>query len=549
MPKKIIIIGAGLGGLSTAIYARRKGFEVVVIEQQSRAGGKAGQLKMQTKKGQFCFDTGPSLLTMPEVFQDLGLDLKQDLELVKLPESTRYFFPDSACKHPSMDINSKRFIAYTQPDKFRAEFARLFQDSFQSWQKFKDKVEFIWDKGAKVFLYHQLDWSLLKTKIFWQNLIFLLFISSFVTLNQLSKKYFQDPRLIQIINRLGTYNGSNPYQMPGTFACISQPEFFRDLYLPKNGIYQIPDKIYHKAKQMGVKFVFNQSLEKVEFKGSIAPAPLKGGELTPDILEGENTFLASFRKGNTPLLLPRGKSSLGVISSIQTKDKVSQEVFEYRDFDDLVLNFDPLTFYDKFLDEKQKKPYQKLYKQAKSSSGVVFYWAIEAEFETLGLHNILFSSDYQLEFEQIFKQQIVPSDPTIYINISSKVLKNQAPAGCENWFVMVNVPSRLDLDWQQEVAKLKQKVLEKIRQELGLDIAKLILKEEVLTPKTLYQKTGSHQGSLYGFNSNSIFSLLKRPSLKDPKIPNLYFCGGTVHPGGGMPLAVLSGKGLVNCEL
>jgi phytoene desaturase len=527
--KKIIIVGAGLGGLSASIYAIKKGFDVTVIEQQEKPGGKANLLEIKTKKGVFKFDTGPSLLTMPEVFQDLGLDLQKDLSLVSLNESARYFFSQSTSsknvikkqinngkntKNEIKTINfehstkqrtqennlQKPFIAYTNQAKFEQEFKTFFKEDFKNWQRFKAKVKLIWDKGAKIFLYHKLDLKLLEKKIFWQNLIFLPFISVFISLDKLAKKYFKDQRIVKIINRLGTYNGSNPYKMPGTFACISQPEFFEDLYLPKNGIYEIPNKIYQQALKMGVKFKFNQNLEKI--------------------------FL-----------------NQNQINKIIVKNKIDNKNTQYSNFDYILVNFDPLTFYDKFLSQDQKKPYKKLYKQTKSTSGIVFYWAIENLQENiLGLHNIIFSQNYKQEFEEIFKQQKIPADPTIYINISSKVLENQAPKNCQNWFVMVNVPSTLDTDYKKETFILKQKIIKKIKNELALDIQDKILAEEILTPQTLFKKTGSHEGSLYGFDSNSIFRILNRPNFRDRKIKNLYFCGGSTHPGGGMPLAVLSGK-------
>jgi phytoene desaturase len=190
----------------------------------------------------------------------------------------------------------------------------------------------------------------------------------------------------------------------------------------------------------------------------------------------------------------------------------------------------------------QTKAPERALAQPLSTSGLVFYWGIKKDFKELGLHNVFFSADYKQEFDQLFVQKVWPTDPTIYINITSKHKLDDAPAGYENWFVMVNVPADTTLDTQEAIASMKRRVLASLSAKLGQNIAALIETEAVLTPTMLQARTSGWQGALYGSNSNSLLSgFWRHPNFSD-QIKGLFFTGGTVHPGGGIPLALKSGQ-------
>jgi phytoene dehydrogenase-like protein len=185
---------------------------------------------------------------------------------------------------------------------------------------------------------------------------------------------------------------------------------------------------------------------------------------------------------------------------------------------------------------------KKLLAQEKSSSAYVFYWGIEKEFTELDLHNILFSENYKAEFDSLFQEKSPYSDPTVYINITSKFCKADAPSGCENWFVMVNVPHNKSGNKIDYATELRKNVVAKINRVLKTDIEKYIKVEEVLDPLGIEQQTSSFGGSLYGNASNNKFSAFLRHANYNSKIGGLYFVGGSVHPGGGIPLCLLSAK-------
>ena len=192
------------------------------------------------------------------------------------------------------------------------------------------------------------------------------------------------------------------------------------------------------------------------------------------------------------------------------------------------------TYQQLLKDESQP---QKILKQERSSSALIFYWGLKKEFSQLGLHNIFFTEDYQQEFDHIFKSKTIYQDPTVYINISAKLQKADAPAGCENWFTMINVPNNVGQDWEVFKQQARENIIKKLNRNLGIDLENLIEAEEVLDPVLIESKTSSYRGSLYGTSSNNQFAAFLRHANFSKKIKDLYFVGGSVHPGGGIPLA------------
>jgi phytoene dehydrogenase-like protein len=160
----------------------------------------------------------------------------------------------------------------------------------------------------------------------------------------------------------------------------------------------------------------------------------------------------------------------------------------------------------------------------------------------LGVHNIFFSGDYEKEFREIWKEQQAPSDPTIYINITSKCDPADAPEGMENWFVMVNVPANRGQDWEAIRHSLRETVINRLSKELGTPIGDLIAEEAYLDPLRIESNTGSYRGALYGSSSNRMLAAFFRQANFSSKIKGLYFAGGSVHPGGGIPLCLLGAR-------
>ena len=310
------------------------------------------------------------------------------------------------------------------------------------------------------------------------------------TLDAYNTKMLKDERLIQFFNRFATYNGSSPYQTPGIMSMIPHLEQYFGTYFPKGGMHSISMSLYQLAKDIGVDFQFNTKVEKI---------------------------------------LTENKQ----VTGIKTES-------EWVKADIVISNSDVVPTYRQLL--KDHKAPEKILQQPRSSSALIFYWGIKKEFQQLDLHNIFFSEDYETEFDYIFNKKDVHDDPTVYINISSKDEKSDAPKDCENWFTMVNVPSNTGQKWDKIIERTRKNITTKLSRLLGEDVSKLIEFESILDPRTIESKTQSYQGALYGASSNNKYAaFLRHPNFKS-SIKNLYFCGGSVHPGGGIPLCLLSGK-------
>jgi phytoene desaturase len=208
--------------------------------------------------------------------------------------------------------------------------------------------------------------------------------------------------------------------------------------------------------------------------------------------------------------------------------------------DIVVSNMDIVPTYTHLLPE-MKQPRQVL-EQERSSSAIIFYWGIDCQFPELDLHNIFFSEDYKQEFNFIFKEHDLFEDPTVYVHVSSKYCQGDAPPGKENWFVMINSPGNVGQDWDKLINLSRERIIQKLSRILKIDLNNLIESESVLDPRTIEENTSSYRGSLYGASSNHWLSAFIRHPNFHRKIRGLYFCGGSVHPGGGIPLSILSGK-------
>ena len=477
---KAIIIGAGIGSIGLSIRLANSGFDVHVYEANDYAGGKLHSFEL----GDYRFDGGPSLLTMPhyvtELFQLVGKNSEDYFQYDKEDESCRYFWEDNT-----------RLTGYSDPYAFAQEVQDKLGVSSKVLTDYFNYSKNIYDHSGKIFLeksLHKAATWLSKDTL--NSLVRMGQFDLFKSMNQANEDRIQEPHLVQLFNRFATYNGSNPYKAPGILNVIPWFEHGFGTFAPKGGMQEIPKSLQKLAENLGVSFHFNSPVQEIKVEN-------------------------------------------GKAIGVRVDDKMVRS-------DILASNADVYFTYKRLM-KGQPAP-EKTLKQERSSSAVVFYWGIQHSFDELSLHNILFSKDYKQEFREIFEEKRLPTDPTIYINISSKSNPEDAPKGSENWFVMVNAPAHRGQDWKRDVDALKERVIQKINGQLKVDIKDLIQEEKIWTPKGIESDTRSYQGALYGTSSNDqMAAFLRHPNFSS-KIKNLYFCGGSVHPGGGIPLALLSAK-------
>ena len=478
--KKVIVIGSGIAGLAVSIRLALKGYNVQVFEQNSYPGGKLSSFSIK----EYRFDAGPSLFTMPhlvtELFKLAGEDVKNYFEFSKKEIACNYFWQDGTS-----------FTAYGERKKFLKEVEKIFDEPQYNVDQYLKKAKKKYDLTSSLFLEQSLH--KLKTFISLDTLKALFQLKTFElqkSLHQANTQSFSSPHLIQLFDRYATYNGSDPYQTSGIMTLIQHLESAYGTFVPKKGMVSITESLFGLAKRLGVKFSFETGVKEI-------------------------------------------KVNLGVVSGIKTNSGSFSS-------DYVISNMDVFHTYKKLL-PNEILPINRL-KQERSSSAVIFYWGIKQSFPDLDLHNIFFSKNYKKEFQAIFKDKTVSEDPTIYINITSKEVVGDAPKGCENWFIMINTPADHGQDWTQIVNRLRSHIITNISKRLNVDLKNLIVCEEVLTPPDIESKTQSYMGALYGASSNdTMAAFLRHPNFSN-RIKNLYFCGGSVHPGGGIPLCLLSAK-------
>jgi phytoene desaturase len=476
--KKAMVIGSGLGGMATAIRLALQGFEVTVFEKNSGPGGKLTAFEQDG----FHFDAGPSLFTQPQNIEELFSLADEPIEKYfaykPVEIACKYFYPDG-----------KTVNAYTNAALFSQELQEQLGEAPGAVESYLKESAKLYHNIGTIFLNH----SLHKRKTWLHTSIGRAMTTVkpgylFQSLHQHNYKHFKSEKTVQLFNRFATYNGSNPYQAPGMLSLIPHLEMNEGTYYPAGGMISITNALYNLAKNKGVEFHFNRPVQRIiHHEGTVRGVVVDNENIHADIV---------------------------------------------------VSNADAYFTYKNLLADSSKA--KKILRQERSSSAVIFYWGIDKVFPQLQLHNILFSNDYKKEFDNIFIHKKLFAHPTVYINITSKMEGGQAPEGKENWFVMINVPANTGQDWASEKEQLRNIVIEKINSVTGEDITNHIVTEHTLDPLMIEEQTASYMGSLYGTSSNSkLAAFLRHPNFTST-IKGLYFCGGSVHPGGGIPLCLKS---------
>ncbi len=480
MPKAIVI-GAGIAGIAASLRLKAQGFEVEVHEANPYTGGKLHAISQDGYR----FDLGPSLFTMPQFVEELfalfGEDVTTHFEYIQKEVICNYFWSDGTT-----------FSAKSDKQEYIEELCTTFGESPKKVTAFLNRNKEKYELTAPLFLENSLHkiHTYLNTNTL-KSIAQLYKLHIFQSLDKTAKAYFKNTKTVQLVNRYATYNGSNPYKTPGIMSLIPHLEQYYGTFFPKGGMHRISQSLYELGLRQNISYHLNSKVNSIlTEKGHAVGIELENGE--------------------------------------------------HRKADLVICNMDVFPTYKQLL-ATHKAP-EKTLAQERSSSALIFYWGIEKSFPNLDLHNIFFSDDYQNEFEHLFDKKSICDDPTVYVNISSKDNPEDAPKNCENWFVMINAPAHYNQDWNALVQKTRVNILRKLSKILNTDIEALIATEYILEPSGIEKNTSSYRGALYGAASNDTMAAFLRHPNFNKKIKNLYHCGGSVHPGGGIPLCMLSAK-------
>ncbi|MCE0538346.1 phytoene desaturase family protein [Kineosporia rhizophila] len=486
---KVVVIGAGLGGLSAAARLGALGHQVTVVEQAAQVGGKLGLLRREG----FAFDTGPSLVTLPAVYRDLflktGRPLDDELELVPLDPTCHYRFPGGL----EFDLPNTGPAGVS-----RAWAAALGEKAGRDWSAFHQRSARIWDLTRDPFLESPLEGvrTLLGLA---RNPADVRTVAPWLSLRDLGRKYLQAPEQRMFLDRYATYTGSDPRRAPAALATIPFVEHaFGAWYIP-GGLWRLGAAITERAVSRGVKIRTSAPVSRVLAAPKVEGVQLESGETLPADVVVSGVEAAHLYRD----LLPGSEGDRGR---------------------------------------------RALAKASPSLSGFVMLLALRGRTPGLRHHTVLFPSDYDAEFDHVFgtgRQSGRPSpvpDPTVYISAPDDP-ELRPDDDHEAWFVLVNAPRHdpgSGMDWDQPglAASYAEKILD-VMARRGLDVRERLLWKEIRTPADLERNTRSTGGAIYGSSSNGARSAFLRPANRSP-VPGLFLVGGSSHPGGGLPLVGLS---------
>jgi phytoene desaturase len=467
-----VVIGGGVGGLAAAIRLRAAGHGVTILERRAEVGGKLAVLE----RDGFRFDAGPSLLTLPSVFDELfrvaGARLADVVALRRLDPQLRHRWPDGSS-----------FDTHDGPDATAAAIDRFSPGAGDAYRAFEARGARIWEVSHRTFLAGPMTGGLALLGRM-RSPGDLPAVDPLRTLDAAARAAFGDPRLVQWAGRYATYSGSCPLRAPATLACIASIEAREGVWYPAGGLGVLRDALADAAIASGVDVVTGADVGSVEV-------------------------------------------SAGAVRGVRTVTGARHRA------DVVVANVDAEHLYADLL--PAPRALRRVTRAGRSASGFIVLAGVRGTTPGLAHHTVWFPADGTAEFEQL-AQGSFADDPTIYGCVSSVTDATQAPPGHENWFLLANAPHGRQVDH----LTYRDLVLDRLAAR-GVDLGPRLLFTECLAPADLADRYRSPGGAIYGTASNGRRAAFLRPGNRGP-VRGLYLVGGSSHPGGGLPLVVVSAR-------
>jgi phytoene desaturase len=475
---KVVVIGAGMGGLAAAARLARLKHDVTVVERAEQVGGKLG---WESADG-FSWDTGPSLLTIPQTLRDLfrktGKPVEKVLDLVPIEPITHYRFADG----------SELKLPATGPlDTRQAVTAAFGADAAADWERLLTRASAIWEATRRDFVESPLEGAAAMVRMGLRRPGDVRTVAPWSSLRALGRRYLRDPHLRLVLDRYATYSGSDPRRAPAALACVPYVEqAFGTWYVP-GGLRRIAEATHQRALDCGARFRCGDDVVRVLSEG-------------------------------------------GRVSGVRLADGEDLAA------DIVVSDADARTLYGDLLPHAAQR--RRIERADPSYSGFTVLLGLSGRTPGLRHHTVLFGSDYDAEFDDLRAGRIV-ADPTIYISApDDPALRPDADS--ESWFVLVNAPRHGQVGWTSPgVADRYADQLLELLARRGLEVRDRMRVRRVRTPADIERDSGSPGGAIYGTSSNGARAAFLRPANRSP-VPGLFLVGGSAHPGGGLPLVVQS---------
>lgn len=492
----VLIIGGGVGGLACAIRLASKGIPVRLFEKGPRVGGKLNLITSphpnRRSDNPFRFDTGPSLITLPFVFEQLfhaaGRSIGQYLRILPLDPIQRFIWPDGATLQLHHD-----------PDRLRDSLQQFAPNDVDGFFRFLARGSDIWNRAGEMFLFNAPEQLMNRPGGKpWDGLKMLAVpfqIGMFQRYRVLVDRHVRHPRLRELLYQYATYSGASPFKAPATLGVIPFAEQHFGGHYIDGGMYRLAEALETLARELGVQIELNAPVEKIV---------IENGQARGVIVNGSRLDASA-----------------------------------------VVCNADVVYAYRNLIDAPHRPHFddRKLNRLEPGGSGMVLLLGVEGTYPQLAHHTKFMPADYRSDLRAMFETGTIPDDPCLYVCATTRTDPSQAPAGCENLFVLTSAPPLTSkIDWSIEGPRYEARVLERLEARGLTNLRNRIVVKHRLTPADLQSRYNANAGSIYGISSNSLRTAFLRPPNRDKHIRNLYFAGGATHPGGGLPLVTLSGK-------
>jgi len=481
MKKRVLVIGAGLGGLAAAISLAKEGYAVTIHEKNAKIGGKLNVLKEQG----YSFDLGPSILTLPHIFERLfersGLKMSDCFQIRPVRPHWRNFFEDGTV----VDL-------YPEPDLMAAEARKVGEDP-ENVRRFLKYSADLYDLINRGYFEQGLDTSRDFSRFYglWNFLGFDLFR----TMHGGVRRFLRTRHLQDVFDYFIKYVGSSAYHAPAFMNCLPTIQFRHDLWYVDGGLYNIAVGLQRLLDRLGITVCLNSEVTEIRRQGGRVTGIVAGGQFHPA--------------------------------------------------DIVVSNMEVIPAYQRLLGEDERFM-RSLAKFEPACSGLVLELGLDNQYPQLAHHNFFFSGNQREHFHTVFRRRQLPADPTLYVVAASKTDPTVAPPGCDCLKILPHIPHIDDAHprTREDYLAFKQLVMDKLER-MGLkDLRRHVVFEHCWTPLDIRQQYYSNKGSIYGVVADRFKNLAFKAPKQSTKYENLFFVGGSVNPGGGMPMVVLCGLNL-----
>ena len=480
--RKAIIIGAGIGGIATSIFLAKEGYKVEIFEKNSGPGGRCGQIIKDGHR----FDLGATMLMMPGIYKDvfnaLGISLFDRKDIRPLDELYRIYFDNN-------DV-----ITFSKDEsKMKPDHDRIEPGSFEQSRRYIRKGYDIFRLGIDNLIARNFTNMFQFTNF--RNIILLIKLKTYISNYSYAKKFFQTEHMRMAYTFQNIYVGQSPFNSPALFSMVPAAEIVEGSWFPEGGMFKIVEILINEAKLKGVIIHYNQPVKSIKTNNKRAESILldDGKEIKADII---------------------------------------------------VANADLPYVYRTMLPDKVKS--KKIDRMNYSASAICLHLAIDKQYPQLGHHSVFLSDNFREGLDKIFKEKSVSKTPSFYMHAPAKTDPSAAPVGQDSLSFIIgagHVDKSIKQDWEMLKKQSRDSVIERLKKFGLTDIEDHIKFELAYTPQSWESACNITRGSVFGSLAHNMMQMgYFRPHNRHGKYKNLYFVGGSTHPGNGIPNVLLSAK-------